>query len=221
MGRTVRLIRGNFGSMVLDTAFTGAGIAHVIKHEWFEQLVLEPFTQWRKPISAVTAVIQFVGGISMFIPRLRAVVRWANLAMLVPTLPAAAAQIEHPEVLRKAVVPPAPAPVRVVVPTLVAALTRWPPDPQPTTSTSQASAHPNSSKEGLITVREWFQRYWSTVGLGAAVVLLVLLPGVPLSLSETKCLRNLGLFSGSQARHGHGVAAVCPRFPEHPIDGRV
>ncbi len=39
--------------------------------------------------------------------------------------------------------------------------------------------------------------------------------------SETKCLRNLGLISGPQARYGHGVAAVCPRFPEHPIDGRV
>ena len=111
MGRTVRLIRGNFGSMVLGTAFTGAGIAHVVKHEWFEQLVPEQFTRWRKPISSVTAVIQFVGGISMFIPRLRAVARWANLAMLVPTLPAAAAQIKHPE--------------RVVVQTLVAALTWW------------------------------------------------------------------------------------------------
>ena len=125
MGRTVRLIRGNFGSMVLGTAFTGAGIAHVVKHEWFEQLVPEQFTRWRKPISSVTAVIQFVGGISMFIPRLRAVARWANLAMLVPTLPAAAAQIKHPEVLRKAGVPPALAPVRVVVQTLVAALTWW------------------------------------------------------------------------------------------------
>jgi uncharacterized membrane protein len=114
MGRTVRLIRGNFGSMVLGTAFTGAGVAHVIKHEWFEQLAPEPFTRWRKPISAVTAVIQFVGGISMFIPRLRAVARWVNLAMLVPTLPDAA-QIEHPEVLRKAGVPPALTPARVVV----------------------------------------------------------------------------------------------------------
>jgi hypothetical protein len=59
--------------IVLGTAFTGAGIAHVVKHEWFEQLVPEPLFRWRKPISAITAVIQFVGGISMFIPRLRTV----------------------------------------------------------------------------------------------------------------------------------------------------
>ena len=111
--------------ILLGTAFTGAGIAHVIKHEWFEQLVPASLAQWRKPISAVTAVIQLAGGIAMFIPRFRQVARWANLAMLVPTLPAAAAQIRTPEVLRNAGVPPALAPVRVVVQTLVAAATWW------------------------------------------------------------------------------------------------
>lgn len=111
--------------LFLGTAFTGAGVAHVVKHEWFEQLVPEPLFQWRKPISAVTAVIQIVGGISMFVPRLRAVARWTNLAMLVPTLPAAADQMNHPEVLRKAGIPAQLAPVRVVVQTFVAALTWW------------------------------------------------------------------------------------------------
>ena len=117
--------------ILLGTAFTGAGIAHVVKHEWFEQLVPESFAQWRKPISAVTAVIQFVGGISMFVARLRVVARWTNLAMLVPTLPAAIDQINHPEVLRKAGIPPQLAPVRVVVQTLVAALTWWATRPRP------------------------------------------------------------------------------------------
>jgi uncharacterized membrane protein len=122
--------------ILLGTAFTGAGIAHIVKNEWFEQLVPEKLAQWRKPISAATAVIQLVGGISMFIPGLRVLARWTNLAMLVPTLPAAADQINHPEVLRKAGVPPALAPVRVVVQTLVAALTWWATRPQPPTPTS-------------------------------------------------------------------------------------
>lgn len=117
--------------ILLGTAFTGAGIAHVVKHEWFEGLVPESLAQWRKPISAVTAVIQIVGGISMFLPGLRVVARWTNLAMLVPTLPAAAAQIKHPEVLRKAGVPPQLASVRVVAQTLVAALTWWATEPVP------------------------------------------------------------------------------------------
>jgi uncharacterized membrane protein len=111
--------------LLLGTAFTGAGIAHILKHEWFEGLVPEPLAQWRKPISAVTAVIQIVGGISMFIPRLRTVARWTNLAMLVPTLPAAADQIRHPYVLRRAGVPPAVASIRVVAQALVALLTWW------------------------------------------------------------------------------------------------
>lgn len=108
---------------LLGTAFTGAGIAHIAKHEWFEQLVPASLSRWRKPISAATAVIQIVGGIAMFIPRLRTVARWTNMAMLVPTLPAAAAQIKTPEVLRNAGIPPQLAPVRVVVQTLVAIAT--------------------------------------------------------------------------------------------------
>ncbi|HYX99645.1 MAG TPA: hypothetical protein VE908_08865 [Mycobacterium sp.] len=111
--------------IVLGTAFTGAGIAHVVKNEWFEQLVPESLSRWRKPISAITAVIQFVGGIAMFVPRLRVTARWVNLAMLVPTLPAAVDQIIHPEVLRKAGIPPQLAPVRVVVQTIVAGLPWW------------------------------------------------------------------------------------------------
>ena len=86
--------------IMLGTAFTGAGIAHVVKHEFFENLVPDSLARWRKPISAVTAVIQFVGGISMFIPRLRLLARWTNLAMLVPTLPAAVAQTRHPDQMR-------------------------------------------------------------------------------------------------------------------------
>ena len=111
--------------LLLGSAFTGAGIAHIVKHEWFENLVPERFSQWRKPISAVTAAIQIIGGTAMFVPRLRVLARWTNLAILVPTLPAAAGQINHPEVLRRAGIPPALAPVRVVVQTIVAGLTWW------------------------------------------------------------------------------------------------
>lgn len=61
----------------------------------------------------------------MFVPRARVLARWINVAMLVPTLPAAVGQINTPEVLRQAGIPPALAPVRVVVQTIVAALTWW------------------------------------------------------------------------------------------------
>jgi uncharacterized membrane protein len=111
--------------ILLGTAFTGAGIAHVVKHEWFEQLVPELLSQWRKPISAVTAVIQFVGGISMFVPRLRVVARWVNLAMLVPTLPAAIDQTRHPDRMRELGLNPKAVVARIPAQMLVAALTWW------------------------------------------------------------------------------------------------
>jgi uncharacterized membrane protein len=117
---------------LLGTAFTGAGIAHILEHQWFEGLVPEPLARWRKPISAITAVMQIVGGLSMFVPRLRGIARWTNLAMLVPTLPAAASQIRHPEILRQAGVPPQLAPIRVVVQALVAVLTWWATQPEET-----------------------------------------------------------------------------------------
>jgi uncharacterized membrane protein len=111
--------------ILLGTAFTGAGIAHIVKNEWFEQLVPEQLAQWRKPISAATAVIQLVGGISMFIPRLRVLARWTNLAMLVPTLPAAVAQTGHPDQLRALGVNPKIVVARIPAQMLVAVATWW------------------------------------------------------------------------------------------------
>ena len=80
--------------ILLGTAFTGAGIAHVVKHEWFEQLVPESLFRWRKPISAITAVIQFAGGFSMFVPRLHLHHRPAGLEH-VPWRRAERGEAEH------------------------------------------------------------------------------------------------------------------------------
>ena len=94
--------------LFLGTTFTGAGIAHFVNHEVFEQVVPKPCFQWRKPISAVTGVIQILSGIAIFFPRMRAFARWSTVGLLVPTLPFAVDQINHPDILRKFGVPPAP-----------------------------------------------------------------------------------------------------------------
>jgi uncharacterized membrane protein len=109
----------------LGAIFTGAGIAHFVKHDLFEEVVPKPFFKWRKPISAVTGVVQVLSGIAMFFPRMRAFARWSTVGLLVPTLPFAVDQIRRPEEIRKFGVPPALAPVRVVAQILVVALTWW------------------------------------------------------------------------------------------------
>jgi uncharacterized membrane protein len=123
--------------VLLGTAFTGAGIAHIVKHEWFEQLVPASLARWRKPISAVTAVIQLVGGISLFIPRLRVLARWTNLAMLVPTLPAAVAQTHHPDQMRALGVNPKIVVARFPAQMAVAAATWWATRPTATPTDQQ------------------------------------------------------------------------------------
>lgn len=111
--------------VLLGIAFTGAGIAHIARSEWFEQLVPESLSRWRTSIGAVTAAVQISSGLSMFSRRTRRFARWSTVGLLVPTLPAALDQINHPEVLREAGVPPALAPVRVVAQVVVIAAAWW------------------------------------------------------------------------------------------------
>lgn len=117
--------------VLLGMAFSGAGIAHVVKHEWFEQLVPDVLSQWRKPISAATAVVQILSGISMFIPRLRAFARWSTVGLLVPTLPAAFDQTRHPERMRELGLNPKTVAARIPAQMLVVALAWWATRPPP------------------------------------------------------------------------------------------
>jgi uncharacterized membrane protein len=114
-GRTTRT--------VLGVLFGGAGIAHFAKREFFDQLVPGSLAAYRTAISFGTGILQIVGAVTMFIPGLRSVARWTNLALLVPTLPPAVDQIRHPETLRRVGIPPQLAPVRVLAQLLVIAAT--------------------------------------------------------------------------------------------------
>lgn len=111
--------------LFLGTIFTGSGVAHFVKHDVFEQVVPKPFSRWRKPISAVTGIIQILSGLAMFLPGARGLARWSTVGLLVPTLPFAVDQIRHPEDIREFGVSPALAPVRVVAQILVVALAWW------------------------------------------------------------------------------------------------
>jgi uncharacterized membrane protein len=98
---------------VLGLVFAGAGIAHFAHREFFNQLVPKSLADYATTINVVTGIIQISGAVALFIPRLQNVARWSNLALLVPTLPAAINQVLHPESLEKVGIPPQLAIVRV------------------------------------------------------------------------------------------------------------
>jgi uncharacterized membrane protein len=68
---------------------------------------LQYLTSPETPINWITGVARTVGAITMFVPRLRAVARWTNLGLLVPTLPTAVAQTTQSDRMRELGIPPA------------------------------------------------------------------------------------------------------------------
>ncbi|KAJ5657611.1 uncharacterized protein N7484_001260 [Penicillium longicatenatum] len=98
---------------VLGLGFAGAGIVHFAHREFFNQLVPKSLAEYARTINVVTGIIQISGAVALFIPRLRNVAQWSNLALLVPTLPATINQVLHPESLEKVGIPPQLTIVRV------------------------------------------------------------------------------------------------------------
>jgi uncharacterized membrane protein len=123
--------------ILLGVMFGGAGIAHFTKREFFDQLVPAWLARYRTPISVATGIIQLVGSVTMFIPRLRAVARWSNIGLLVPTFPAAFDQVRHPDRMRELGIPPALVIARIPAQMLVIAVTWWATRPTPCEQRSQ------------------------------------------------------------------------------------
>lgn len=109
----------------LGVLFAAAGIAHFTYREFFDQLVPDMLADYAEPLNIITGTLQIVGAITMFIPPLRNVARWTNLALLVPTLLPAVGQMLSSESLDKAGVPPQFALFRVFAQLFVIAAVWW------------------------------------------------------------------------------------------------
>jgi uncharacterized membrane protein len=70
-------------------------------------------------------VLIFAVGVAFLVPGLRAVARWSAITLLVVTLPTTAYRAIHPAPLETLGLPPALAPVGVVVWLLMIALIWW------------------------------------------------------------------------------------------------
>lgn len=113
--------RVHLSRSALGVLFTGAGVAHFTDREFFGQLVPGYLSRYRSEVNWGSGVIQVAGGVSFFFPRLRAVARWANLGLLIPTFPEGINQVRHPERMKALGIPPVMAALRLPAQTLVMA----------------------------------------------------------------------------------------------------
>jgi uncharacterized membrane protein len=85
---------------MLGVIFVAAGIAHLIHRGLYRSLVPGWLQTARTEIDVATGALELTGGVLLFIPKLRNVARWTNLALLAPVLPAMIDEARHPMRLR-------------------------------------------------------------------------------------------------------------------------
>jgi uncharacterized membrane protein len=82
---------------VLGLFIVALGLAHLTKRRLFPTLVPDWLAPVRREIDVTTGGLQVLAGFGMFVPALRRFARWANLALLIPAIPAAIDEVRRPE----------------------------------------------------------------------------------------------------------------------------
>ena len=81
---------------LLGAIFIAAGIAHLTHQRYYRSLLPYWLLEARREIDAATGTVEVFGGVLLFIPKLRKLARWTNLAVLTPGLLAAIGEVRHP-----------------------------------------------------------------------------------------------------------------------------
>jgi uncharacterized membrane protein len=82
---------------VLGVFIVALGLAHLTKRRLFPTLVPDWLAPVRREVDVTTGGLQVLAGFVMFVPSLRRFARWANLALLLPAVPAAIDEMRRPE----------------------------------------------------------------------------------------------------------------------------
>ena len=90
-----RMARQLLGAIIITV-----GIAHLTHQRFYRSLWPYWLVEARREIDTATGTVEVFGGVLMFIPRLRKLARWINLAVLTPELLAAIGEARRPERLR-------------------------------------------------------------------------------------------------------------------------
>ena len=81
---------------LLGAIFITAGIAHLTHQRFYRSVLPYWLLEARREIDAATGTMEVFGGVLLFMPRLRKLARWTNLALLAPGLLAAFGETRHP-----------------------------------------------------------------------------------------------------------------------------
>lgn len=81
---------------LLGAIFITAGIAHLTHQRFYRSLLPYWLLEARREIDVATGTMETFGGVLLFIPRLRKLGRWTELAVLTPMLLAAIGEARHP-----------------------------------------------------------------------------------------------------------------------------
>lgn len=85
---------------LLAAIFITAGIAHLTHQRFYRSVLPYWLLNARRDLDVATGTVQVFGGVLLFMPKLRKVARWTNLAVLTPPLLAAIGDARHPARLR-------------------------------------------------------------------------------------------------------------------------
>jgi uncharacterized membrane protein len=85
---------------LLGAIFIAAGIVHLTHRRFYRSMAPYWLAHARREIDVATGTAQVFGGVVLFVPKLRNVARWVNLAVLAPAVPAVIGEVRRPYRLR-------------------------------------------------------------------------------------------------------------------------
>jgi uncharacterized membrane protein len=85
---------------LLGAIFIAAGIAHLTHQRFYRSLLPYWLLEARREMDVATGIVEVFGGALLFMPKLRTLARWTNLAVLTPELLAAIGEVRRPARLR-------------------------------------------------------------------------------------------------------------------------
>ena len=81
---------------LLGAIFIATGIAHLTHQRFYRTMLPYWLVEARREIDVATGTVEVFGGVVLFVPKLRNLARWTNLAVLAPTVPAVIRELRRP-----------------------------------------------------------------------------------------------------------------------------